>query len=160
LAKVEAGARIAGGVSYQIKLQLSSTGNRAIQLTGPLGGLAIEARDVNGDNAVDLVVSSAYFGRPVAVLLNDGHGGFSQAEPNAFPAAFSRSAAFLSVASMQLSGAEGLPPQPRPSISSNAGGLSDLRPCAARISAARLDFIRSSLLHSQSGRAPPREVLS
>lgn len=157
LANVETGARVAGGVNYQIQLQLSSTGNHAIQVTGPLGGLAIEARDVNGDNAVDLVVSSAYFGRPVAVFLNDGHGGFSQAEPGAFPAAFTSYGAFQSLVSTHLSGAEGLPPQPRLWTGAEAGSPSDARPCAGRISTARSNSLRNSLSRSHSGRAPPSE---
>lgn len=159
LAHVETGARVADGVNYQIQLQLSSTVNHAIQVTGPLGGLAIEARDVNGDNAVDLVVSSAYFGRPVAVFLNDGHGSFSQAAPGAFPAAFSSAGAFQPLVSTDLSGAEGLPPQPRLWIGAQARNLSDARPCAGRVSAARLNFVRNSLSRFHSGRAPPSESL-
>jgi hypothetical protein len=160
LANVETGGRVAGGVSYQIQLQLSATGNRSFEIRGPLGGLAIEARDVNGDNAVDLVISSAYFGRPVAVLLNDGHGSFSQAEPNAFPAAFGGSAALQPVYSTQALGAEGLPPQPRFQIGSHTGNLPDVRSCAARISGTGSRFIHSLLSSSQSGRAPPASLLS
>jgi len=155
LANVETDGHVAGEVDYQIQLKLSSTGNRSFEVRGPSGGLAIEARDVNGDNAVDLVVSSAYFGRPVAVLLNDGHGSFSQAEPSDFPAAFSSSGAFESVSCAQIAGAEGLPPQPRLQLSSDAGSLYDARHCAARISGPRFGFTSDPLSSSQHDRAPP-----
>jgi len=43
------------------------------------------ARDVNGDDAMDLVVTTAMDSHFVAVLLNDGHGKFTLAKPGAFP---------------------------------------------------------------------------
>jgi hypothetical protein len=48
----------------------------------------IEARDVNGDHAPDLILATAWFKEPVAVFLNDGHGSFSRIEPAKFPVAF------------------------------------------------------------------------
>jgi len=159
LANVETGARVADGVRYQIQLQLSSTGTHAIEISGPLGGLAIEARDVNGDNAVDLVISSAYFGRPVAVLLNDGHGSFSQAEPSDFPAAVTGSTAFSAVYSARRNGAQGLPPQSRFEIESRSGTLPDPGFCTTRIRTADLRFIRNFLSRSPLGRAPPTELV-
>ena len=158
VANVETDGHSAGDVDYRIQLKLSSTGNRSIQVRGPFGGLAIEARDVNGDNAVDLVVSSAYFGRPVAVLLNDGHGSFSRAAPSDFPAAFSSSKAFEAVSSAQLADAGGLPPQPRLPVCSD-GSLYDARHCAARICGPRFAFVSNLLSSSLHGRAPPSKLL-
>jgi hypothetical protein len=58
-----------------------------IGVNGPVGGLEIASRDVNGDNIVDLVVSAAWLKSPVAVLVNDGHGNFTVHDPIAFSAA-------------------------------------------------------------------------
>lgn len=73
-----------GRANYSIHLRLSASGQSSFQLIGPAGGLIIEARDINGDNAVDLVLATAWRRRPVAVYLNDGHGVFSRAEIDQF----------------------------------------------------------------------------
>lgn len=73
------------GTRYSIRLQLSAGGESAIVITGPLGGLQIMPRDVNGDDAMDLIVTTALDSHFVAVLLNDGHGKFTQARAGDFP---------------------------------------------------------------------------
>ena len=70
---------------YFIRLELSAGEASAIGITGPQGGLRLEARDVNGDDATDLIVTTAMDSRFVAVLLNDGHGRFTLAKAGAFP---------------------------------------------------------------------------
>jgi len=70
---------------YFIRLELSAGETSAIGITGPQGGLRLEARDVNGDDATDLIVTTAMDSRFVAVLLNDGHGKFTRAKVGAFP---------------------------------------------------------------------------
>jgi len=70
---------------YSIRLQLSAGEESAVWIAGPRGGLALVARDVNGDDALDLVVTSAGGSHFVAVLLNDGHGKFTLAKAGAFP---------------------------------------------------------------------------
>lgn len=62
---------------YSISFQLSAGSTQTIDLEAPWGGLNIVARDVNGDNALDLLVTTGWTRRPVAVLLNDGHGKFT-----------------------------------------------------------------------------------
>jgi hypothetical protein len=89
LASVQAGATTSGSTDYWIQLELSAAGRQSIRLVAPAGGLMIEARDVNGDHAVDLILSTS-LRQPVAVFLNDGHGSFSRAAPSAFPEAFSK----------------------------------------------------------------------
>lgn len=73
------------GTRYSIRLQLSAVGESAIGITGPQGGLRILPRYVDGDDAMDLVVTAAMDSHFVAVLLNDGHGKFTLAKPGAFP---------------------------------------------------------------------------
>lgn len=76
---------------YLLRLRLTTYGRRFIRLAGPNGGLKVQARDVNGDNTVDLVVATAGRNQPVAILLNDGYGNFSKVDPSAFPQAFKKS---------------------------------------------------------------------
>ena len=57
-----------------------------IGVNAPLGGLNITSRDVDGDQSLDLIVTTAWLNQPVAVLLNDGHGNFTLTDPSAFPA--------------------------------------------------------------------------
>jgi hypothetical protein len=79
---------------YRIRFQLSSGGSQNIDLTAPVGGLDLTSRDVNGDDFLDVVVTTARTNRPVAVLLNDGAGSFTASDPSAFPGAFRNSSRF------------------------------------------------------------------
>ena len=88
LANVEVGQLGSESTTYSIQLHLTASRRRIIKVIAPPGGLAIEARDVNGDNVVDLVLTTAWSKRPVAVFLNHGHGRFSRAKPDRFPGAF------------------------------------------------------------------------
>jgi len=81
---------------YWISFQLSSGGTENIDLAAPAGGLDISSRDVNGDDFVDVVVTTTGTNRPVAVLLNNGTGSFTASDPAAFPEAFRKSNNFWS----------------------------------------------------------------
>jgi hypothetical protein len=80
--------------NYQITVQLSRGGSQNIDLSAPVGGLDLSSRDVNGDDFLDVVVTTAGTNRPVAVLLNDGAGTFTASDPSAFPGAFRNSSKF------------------------------------------------------------------
>jgi len=69
---------------YSIRFHLTAGGGQSIGVAAPFGGLHIAARDVNGDDALDLIISTAWLHQPVAILLNDGHGQFTLASPAAF----------------------------------------------------------------------------
>ena len=90
-ASVQAAEGSASAGGYWVRFRLSESGRRYVRVAAPGGGLSIEARDVNGDHAPDLVVATAWLDKTVAILLNDGHGNFSQVDPGRFPHAFSRS---------------------------------------------------------------------
>jgi hypothetical protein len=77
-----------GDSRYSIRLQLTAGAAQVFGVIAPAGGLQIVARDVNGDDALDVLVSTALQHKQVAVLLNDGHGKFILADPGAFPAVF------------------------------------------------------------------------
>ena len=66
---------------------MSAGARQTIGVNAPVGGLEIASRDVNGDNIIDLVVSTAWLKSPVAVLVNDGHGNFTIRDPAAFSSA-------------------------------------------------------------------------
>jgi hypothetical protein len=147
-----------GTTDYWIQLQLSAVGRQAIRLVAPSGGLRIEARDVNGDHALDLVLTTAWLNQPVAVLLNNGRGSFSQVEPSAFPGAFSESATNWVPASIQSIDAVGISPQSRTGSCLEARGLLDRKSPASSISSSSMRLLVTLLLTAQAGRAPPSVV--
>lgn len=154
LASVQAGLTTPGGTDYWIQLQLSAAGRQSIRLVAPAGGLLIEARDVNGDHAVDLILTTS-LNQPVAVFLNDGHGSFSRVAPSVFPGAFGNPLANWASAADQGADAVGVPPQSRPVILQAAKLLTNIRPRADSISRAGAGFALDSLLVSHAGRGPP-----
>ena len=87
---------------YRISFQLSSGESQNIDLTAPVGGLDISSRDVNGDDFLDVVVTTAGTNRPVAVLVNNGAGTFTASDPAAFPGAFRKSNNFWSGLTQEL----------------------------------------------------------
>jgi len=91
LATVQAGVSSSWDTHYWIAFQLSSGPRQTLGITAPNGGLHITSRDVNGDDFLDVVVTTAWTNRPVAVLLNDGQGKFRASSPSAFPGAFTPS---------------------------------------------------------------------
>jgi len=157
-ARIQAGPSVPGHTDYWIQLELSATGRQFIRLAAPAGGLQIEARDVNGDHAVDLVLTTAWFRQPVAILLNDGHGGFSRVEPAAFPRAFSESTTnWFSVINLAMD-AVGLPPQSRAGICSQTRVPTRFRRHTGSAAPLSAGFLTSPYLMSHAGRAPPSEV--
>jgi hypothetical protein len=158
LATVQAGSNIVGGTSYRIQLHLSTVGQQTVQLVGPAGGLRIEARDVNGDDAVDLVLTTAWLGRPVAILLNDGRGSFSRVEPAAFPGAFSDSGTNSVSGTKLATDAVGLPSPSGAGIDARRKlSLSGVPP-AELVSLSKTGFAVILSAVSHAGRAPPSVV--
>jgi hypothetical protein len=76
---------------YSIRFQLTAGIAQVFGVTAPSGGLQIVARDVNGDNTLDVLVTTVLQHEQVAVLLNDGHGKFRLADPSEVPAAIRES---------------------------------------------------------------------
>lgn len=154
LACVQAGSTASGSTDYWIQLQLSAVGRQSIRIVAPAGGLLIEARDVNGDHAVDLILSTS-LRQPVAVFLNDGHGSFSRVAPSAFPGAFGNPLTNWASASYQAMDAVSAPPQSRPGIFQAANALTNIRTHADSTPPSGAGFALDSFLVSHAGRAPP-----
>jgi len=70
---------------YFVDLKFSTGTREPIGILGPAGGLEITPKDVNGDKLTDLVVTSQFDAKFLAVFLNDGKGNFRQAERSEFP---------------------------------------------------------------------------
>jgi hypothetical protein len=158
LASVQSSANSPGNTDYRIQLQLSAVGQQSIELVAPAGGLRIEARDVNGDHAVDLVLTTAWFREPVAIYLNDGHGRFSRAKPDAFPRAFRGSKKNWTSTTDLATDAVGVPPQSGAGIrAAESDSLHDKTP-QRLIPPSSAGFSINPFLISQPGRAPPSEV--
>src|SRR5579883_592819 len=60
IADVQTAQTSVANSSYLVQVRLSANGQRSLQVQAPSGGLLIEARDVNGDDAVDLVLTTAF----------------------------------------------------------------------------------------------------
>lgn len=67
----------------------------SFRISSPTAALSLAAWDIDGDDDLDLVVTSALFHRPIGVWINDGRGGFTQGSlaslPPESPASFDRS---------------------------------------------------------------------
>jgi hypothetical protein len=158
LAYVETGRSDVSLTDYWIRLQVTAGQGQRILVVAPTGGLQIVARDVNGDQALDLVLTSAWLKQPVAILLNDGHGIFSQADPTAFPAAFSEPGMSWGFAAEQEPAIVGFPQQSR--VWGLWVGVRLPRPRSLDDGAPQSSgrFVLSSLVFSHPGRAPPTEL--
>lgn len=158
LASVEYGASDSARTDYLIQLQLSAAGRQSFQIAAPIGGLQIVARDVNGDHALDLVITTTWLRQPVAILLNDGHGSFSQLNSNAFPGAFRESDIGWNFSTQREIEAVGVPPQSRDEICLGTEHFLQLRAHRGLAPGTNSQFGTDSFLISHQGRAPPSEV--
>lgn len=80
LALVEIESVRASSTNYEVRLEFSGGLASSIGVKGPLGGLRLAVRDVNGDDSLDLILTSAADRHVIQVLLNDGRGQFAAAE--------------------------------------------------------------------------------
>lgn len=143
---------------YWIQLQLSASGRQSIRVVGPAGGLTIEARDVNGDHAVDLVLSTAWRRLPVAILLNDGHGRFSRVEPTIFPDAFTETGANWTSRSNGAVCNVGVPSESRDGRPLATICLRPFKPHADSIAFSNARFFDDVFFINRASRAPPSET--
>jgi hypothetical protein len=150
---------------YLIRLQLAAGPGRSKQsgqvsgVTGAFGVPRISAIDVNGDHALDLVLTAAGQQQPIAVLLNDGRGKFSLANPRDFPSAVSDSPWRLGSASHQFQDLAVLIPTRTPQVEiQNARHWLVPRQLAESRFAASRGFPPYPLRSSPLGRAPPQLV--
>jgi hypothetical protein len=158
LVAVQIGRSGVSGTDYQIQLQLSAAGRQTILLVAPAGGLQIAARDVNGDHALDLVVTAAWLSEPVAIFLNDGYGSFSRVDPGDYPGAF-REPKTSWVSSTELGpDVVGIPPQSRTVVYWATARLPHVGSHVTVIPPSRVEHDLTSSLGFHAGRAPPSQA--
>lgn len=160
LATVQVGQSSSWETHYWIAFQLSRGPRQILGITAPPGGLQVTSRDVNGDSFLDVVVTTEWTNRPVAVLLNDGQGNFSASSPSAFPGAFTTSEKSWACITDEVKEATAVllsryptgnsPESNRFSSPRNVTGLLVLRTSRNSLSSAVVSFL---------GRAPPSFVL-
>src|SRR6266849_3453948 len=160
LATVQVGQGSSWDTHYWIAFQLSHGSRQVLGVTAPTGGLQITSRDVNGDSFLDVVVTTAWTNRPVAVLLNDGRGNFRASSPSAVPRAFTTSEKSWACTTDELKDATAVllsryptrncPEGSRFSSPRSVTGLLGLRASRNSLSSAVVSFL---------GRAPPSFVL-
>jgi hypothetical protein len=160
LANIQTGRSDVSQTDYWIQLQLSAAQRQTILVVAPTGGLQIVARDVNGDHALDLVLTTAWLKEPVAILLNDGHGVFSRADPRAFPGAFREPETYWQVPAEPGLSVVGIPLQPREGQLSAGVRLPYPRSLIDAVLSSDAGFPFSAFLVSQLGRAPPPAIPS
>jgi hypothetical protein len=159
IVSVRTGRREASSTHYLIEFQVTAVGQQQVSVSGPPGGIQIVARDVNGDHAVDLVITTALLKQPIAVLLNDGHGGFSQVGPAAFPEIFSISETkWAPTSASPVTNAVWVPPRSGAGVNSAEKSLFSGQLPAAFISSTKTGFPHSPFVVSHAGRAPPSEL--
>jgi hypothetical protein len=102
LASVHVSQSSSSSTRYWIAFQLSGGSGQTVGITAPTGGLQITSRDVNGDSFPDVIVTTAWTNKPVAILLNDGFGNFTVSNPSEFRSAFAASATSWSFAADEI----------------------------------------------------------
>jgi hypothetical protein len=100
-AAVEMGQEDSQNALYWIAFRLSSGRRRCLGIAAPAGGVEIAPVDVNADGYLDVVVTTHWTRRPVAILLNDGRGNFRLTSPAFFPQALRLSNFQLDMRSLQ-----------------------------------------------------------
>jgi hypothetical protein len=159
LAVVQAGRSDLSLTDYWVQFHLTAVGLHSIRVVAPTGGLQIAARDVNGDHVPDLVLTTSWRKLPVAILLNDGHGSFSLADPAEYPEAFRGSKTSWIGSAVPELDRFGVPSQSPTGACPSAARLPHLSSLvrATRPSDCRFPLARGLIPHL--GRAPPPELL-
>jgi hypothetical protein len=158
LAVVEVESQRSVKTNYSIRLKLSAGTQPAISVNAPSGGLTLTARDVNGDDTLDLIVTSVLDARVIVVLLNDGHGRFSVAKSGAYAIATESDVFFC-----QREGSLGdriTLAQGRPAFDGDCAGASNEHPAPSTgsVPASESSLVVARALYASCGRSPPSRV--
>jgi hypothetical protein len=141
---------------YFVQLRFGSGARNSIGVIAPTGGLRLRARDVNGDAALDLVITTQWLDEPVAVLLNDGRGHFSKNDPSRFPATIFQDSAGTILSSPQSADELGVL-LVRPPADGDVSDCQHLNAPEVSGMATRAYGVGLASVHtgSRSGRSPP-----
>jgi len=156
LATVQSGLGASHESRYWIQFQFSTGSQESFGISAPVGGLRLDSGDVNGDHLTDLIVSTPWFGKTVAIFVNDGHGKFTLAEPGKFLSATEKSQTTFSETVWQQKDISGIPtsrPFPKALLAQSYRDLAtDVGAPICRTNSTAHIFPPT---HNFSGRAPP-----
>jgi hypothetical protein len=152
---VQTGNSEFSGTQYWIELRMSTTGRQMIPVFSLPGGLQVVARDVNGDRTLDLILTTKSLRRPVAILLNDGHGRFTRAEAEAFPKAFQDAGTSWESRDHSVQDCADFAPSSRSLVVLASSGWSMGRSIAGRIAPSQRFIVVRLKAAPDAGRAPP-----
>ena len=158
LVGVEAGQSGVSRTNYWIQLQLSASGRQTISIVAPVGGLQIAARDVNGDQIPDLILTTTWLRQPVAIFINDGHGTFTRVATTAFPEAFRESQTGWDSSPDRIPHSVAVPPSSREAFYIATARLPHSERQTRAVALSNRGFLPSPFLISAPERAPPSEV--
>jgi hypothetical protein len=161
LAAVHPGPYNGDATRYSVQVHLSATGAHSTEVIGPAGGLQIRAIDVNnGNHFIDLVLTTAWSRQPVAILINDGNGNFSQVPPSAFPDAFVSSGGSSVSGKAHTIQDDDAPLARRTALHSQEKPIPRDLLLTASVSDWNLVLLSAPLLISPTERSPPRPPVS
>jgi hypothetical protein len=148
-------SRAAGGYAYQIQFAVSGRAPRSVAFESEQAALSVRASDVDHDDDLDVVVSSALSHEVVAIWLNDGTGEFQATDARQFaPEIRALQSVDTTDPSDDLTGAGLLPRRAAdglPALVAVAFTLSPQAPCAVQ-----LNHLRPAVLSAAiASRAPP-----
>ena len=156
LASVAIGQSGSRNTRYWIAFHLSGRAGQTVGITAPTGGLQITSRDVNGDSFPDVIVTTSWTNKPVAILLNDGLGNFTAANPAEFQNAFIESKNSWTAATDEIRDATALPlSRWVPGDCLTKGGPLSARRMTARLTPRPCCVSLYGSVSPFSGRAPP-----
>jgi hypothetical protein len=156
---VKTGPAEFSGTQYWIEVRLSTARSQVIPVFSVPGGIQVVARDVNGNGSLDLVLTASSLRRPVAILLNDGHGQFTRVDPDEFPRAFQDCETSWESRAHFLDDFGGLPRSLRFLIALAPGKLWIAPSPVARVAADNSAELSGRALAAHAGRAPPASFL-
>jgi hypothetical protein len=158
LATIEVVQNNSSTTNYRVLVQLSLYDQVSTQVAAPRGGFVIRAVNVNtGNHFIDLVVSAALSGQPVAILINDGSGSFSRVPPSTFPEAVIDTCAESATASESTTAEVGVTLQRRPAMHRKSSSVAEV---PLHIDSAPLhhSIFFVAALTTKAERAPPLEI--
>ena len=161
-AEVQAERRDSRDTDYWIALHLSSGPSHDVRISAPPGGLALSTRDVNGDDFPDLVITTRWTNRPVAVLVNDGQGNFYRAPASLFPGAFANAIEHVRISCNEVRDCvSAILPRERSSLDRSLYAAFTPADCPTAGSSPETSPVVSSLTAGPIlGRAPPAPAIS
>ena len=154
LANIQTGQTSVSTTDYWIQVRLTTADEQYLRIVAPPGGLQVAARDVNGDGAIDLVLTTAWLKEPVAILLNDGHGSFRRLEQESACSGPSESEVAYASDILPVALPADIPSQSRAGACQGTRLTADLiRDFLAALPTSK--FLHTPSRQSRLGRAPP-----